>query len=196
MSAGAGGNLGSVQAAPAPPAPKPPVLSLKSPEIKAGQGTAALTASLKDGAGKPVSGASVTFYVDTGFFLGTGDIPIETTRGPLTAEYGAQDGKVNGLMEIGAARTNAEGIATLKYTPALGGDLKVVAKYGSDGQVLAENTVVWPSVEQSANYEPEIGILAPFLRPKIILGVILGTIWWLFLFVLYQVYAISREKTA
>ncbi|MBF8265049.1 MAG: putative lipoprotein [Dehalococcoidia bacterium] len=180
---------------PAPAVPKPPTLSLKTPEIKSGQGTATLTASLKDDKGRPISGATISFNIDTEFFLSSGDVPVDTSRGPYIADYGAQDSKVKGLMEVGQAKTNADGIATLKYTPAIGGDLKLVAKYESANPGTVENSIIWQSTEQGVNYHPEIGIETSFLRPKWILGIILGSIWSIFLYVLYQIFAITREKT-
>lgn len=196
---GTGGSTAPAQSAPvppAPPAPKPPTLSLKAPDMKAGEETVNLTASLKDEKGKPISGATISFFIDREFFLDSGNVPVETSRGPLIADYGAQEGKVKGLMEIGKAKTNGDGIATLKYTPAIDGNLKLVAKYESSNPGAVENSINWQITERGVSYHPEIGIDASFLSPKAILGIILGSIWAIFLYVLYQVFAISREKTA
>lgn len=181
-------------AGPMPGAPKAlPALTLKAPEIEAGAGIGIILASLKDGEGKPISGANIKFYVEQTFFLGLGNVPVETFRGPVVVDYGAQEGTVKGLMEIGEARTNAQGIASFKYSPAISGDLKLVAKYGPGNPNVVEATALWTGAEHSAHYHPDIGIRTSFLKPSWILGILLGGIWLTFLFVLYQVYAISRE---
>lgn len=105
-----------------------------------------LKATLSNSSGSPVSDTPVNFYIDMDFFT-------------------------TGLMQIGEAVTDSQGIATLDYTPRLSGDVRIIASYtnGSTAPVDAEAIVnLIASEEPFYQAEAGIHITAPF--PELFIG--------------------------
>jgi mono/diheme cytochrome c family protein len=88
-----------------------------------------LTAYVRDGQEKPVGGATVNFFVRVDFFA-------------------------SGLMEIGEALTDKEGVAIFEYTPQRSGELEIVASY----EDIETTTRVTLTNTDEPFYQPETGI--------------------------------------
>ncbi len=86
-------------------ATEPNTLAMAAPEQVAAGEPLMVTAYLRDGEEKPVSGAEVTFFIEVNFF----------TRD---------------RVEIGRAETDEDGMAVLHYTPRPTGNLQIVARTG------------------------------------------------------------------
>lgn len=100
-----------------------------------------MTAYLRDGQEKPVRGSVVKFFIKVDFFT-------------------------SGLMEIGEATTNDEGIAVLEYTPQQAGELDIVASYES-----VETTAMLTVAESAERfYHPEAGIPLPAMGKEVLIG--------------------------
>jgi mono/diheme cytochrome c family protein len=128
-----------------PPPTKPPVegasLTLSAPEQAQSGQSLTLTATLHDKQGKPAGGATVKFLIKVDFFT-------------------------SGLMEIGEAVTNDQGVAVLEYTPRQAGETQVVARYEATETTatvnLAQNTKPF--------YHAEAGIRLPAPGPDVLIG--------------------------
>lgn len=134
-------SLGS--AAPSGSTPAAPVevkgrLQLTAPQQAEPGHAVALKANLQDEQAKPIANATVIFFLDVNFFA-------------------------TGLMEIGEAVTDGQGVAVLEYTPKQGGELAAVARYGASE---ARANVSIPESESA--YEPEAGLHFPALSKDII----------------------------
>lgn len=166
-------------------------------------GEASLSAILTADDGKPIQGENINFYLDYSFFLGL------------------DSGKVSGMMDIGKATTDENGIARLKYTPRLGEDLKFVARYNGSGQFDAVVSPASAKIEDNGHrfYNSEVGIpmpslvhyslaesapvnpAAPFKQlltlklPTLILGLLIAGIWFTYVRVAYGLLRISRVYT-
>ena len=135
--------LGSLAAAaPSGTAPSAPpvaeglkgILRLTAPEQTASGQAVTLKATFDDEQGKPVANIPVKFYLNVELFT-------------------------TGLVEIGQAVTDEQGVAILEYTPRQAGAMAAVARYGASE---ARATV---SVSQGVEttYETEAGIHFPTL---------------------------------
>ena len=100
-----------------------------------------LSAVLQDSQGKPISSATVKFFIRTDFFT-------------------------SGLMEIGDALTNDEGVAVLEYIPRQTGDIQVVVRY----EAIETATTVSIAENDNPFYQTEIGIRLPAPGPEIFVG--------------------------
>lgn len=139
----------SLGAAPTPPGPTPsptPPLDegaltlVVPPEAQTGEGVTFL-ATLTDNQGKPRSGASVKFLLEEDFFA-------------------------RGLVEIGEATTNAQGMAALDYTPRRPGEPQVVAWFGQ----LQTQSRITITDSGEVFYHTEAGVKLPSLGPEIFIG--------------------------
>lgn len=100
-----------------------------------------LTAVLQDSQYKPVANAPVKFFIKVDFF-------------------------VSGLMEIGEAITNDQGVATLEYIPHLAGDVLIVTSY-EDTETTATVTL---SRSDEPSYQTDVGIRLPTLGKEVFIG--------------------------
>ncbi|MBI2867444.1 MAG: hypothetical protein HYX97_03805 [Chloroflexi bacterium] len=146
----------------------------------------ALAAILTDVAGSPISDEPVRFLASADFF-------------------------VQEWMEVGAAMTDSSGVAVVKYRPAQRGDVQIMASFSGDSAYQAsEMTSNAQLLGASRIYEVEGGLSLPQLGPKgtsfggapgfrvppvaaLALSVLILVIWGTYLFVVTQVYRISRE---
>ena len=92
-----------------PPSAQPPAdedrnILLTVPEQAQSGQPMTISASLQDKEGKPVVSARMEFFIEGDFFA-------------------------SGLMEIGDALTNAQGVAVFEFTPRQTGETRVVARY-------------------------------------------------------------------
>ncbi len=95
---------GEIPPAKTPPAVEGGTLLLTAPKQSQSGQLLTLTAVLQNGQGKPVGSTTVKFFIKVDFFA-------------------------SGLMEIGEAVTDEQGIAVLEYAPRQTGDIQVVARY-------------------------------------------------------------------
>jgi mono/diheme cytochrome c family protein len=100
-----------------------------------------LTATLLDSGGRPVQAEEVQFFLAVDFFT-------------------------SGQMEIGAAPTDKDGVATLKYVPRFSGPTQVLARHGS---AEATGSIALGETDQRF-YQPQAGIKLPALGPSIFFG--------------------------
>lgn len=176
-----------VQAVAGAVAAEPTTLAVDIPrEMVRGRETA-LAAVLTDAAGNPVQDASISFLVKSDFFV--------------------QD-----WMEVGEATTDSSGVAVTRYTPAQTDDFQLQASFPGDSAYQAsEVSFNIRLVGAPRLYEPDVGLDVPKLGPKgvafggapgfrvppvagIALSVLVLGIWSIYLFVVSQVYRISRES--
>jgi len=150
-------------------------LVIKAPEqIEAGQ-TLTLTAEVRENLyNDVVANARVYFFVKSDFFI-------------------------SGLVEIGDALTDENGIAKIDYIPNQPGALQIIANYKSVSSLEAAEAEGTVNITGSAKplYSTEIGIRYPnsFIIWVISIVAILCAIWSTFLFVLYQVQNIASRGT-
>ena len=135
-----------------PPPAQPPaegekgVLLLTVPEQAQSGQPVIMSATLQDKEGKPVGNVPVKFLIKVDFFA-------------------------SGLMEIGEAVTNGQGVAVVEYTPRQTGDIQVVARYEEDGLSPVETATMLTLVEiDEPFYQPEIGIQLPVLGEEVFIG--------------------------
>ncbi len=100
-----------------------------------------LVTTLKDGQGKPIEDATVKFFVRVDFFT-------------------------SGLMAIGEALTNSQGVATLKYSSRQAGDIAVVAHY----ETIEATTTLSLAESNGPFYQPEAGIKLPGMGNDVYVG--------------------------
>ena len=100
-----------------------------------------LTAVLQDSQYKPVANASVKFFIKVDFF-------------------------VSGLMEIGEAITNDQGVATFEYIPHLAGYVLIVASY----ETIETTATVTLSRSDEPSYEMKAGIRLPSPGEEVFIG--------------------------
>ncbi len=139
----------------APPEPTPTetptgkgnaTLLLTAPEQAQSGEPLTLTAVVKDSQGKPIRNAAVRFFIEVDFFA-------------------------SGLMEIGEAVANDQGVAVLEYTPRLEGDIEILARYDGDGFNPAESTVTLTLAgSDEPFYEVEVGMQLPTLGDEVFIG--------------------------
>ncbi len=108
-----------------------------------------LTAVLQDDQGKPIGNTPVKFLIRVDFFT-------------------------DGLMEIGEALTNDQGVAVFEYTPRLTGEIQVVAHHGRlytpDGQDHEAAITLNLAETERTFYTPEAGIRFPFPGNEVFIG--------------------------
>ncbi|MBI4301130.1 MAG: Ig-like domain-containing protein [Chloroflexi bacterium] len=102
-----------------------------------------LIATLRDAQGKPLPNALVHFAAKVDFFI-------------------------DGLMVVGEATTDSQGVATLQYEPRIGSEVQFVARYeGNNPGKASEATATVELPEHGSFYQPEAGIRMPTLGPKV-----------------------------
>lgn len=150
---------------------EPTALTLFPSAWQVAEGPVKLSATLKDGAGNPVPKATVRFYVD-GEFAGT-----------------------KGAMEVGAAKTDAKGMAAVSYNPTFAGQQQVAARFEGMGIYAESEKAVQIKVASArpAYAVAPIGLDAIRSRAPIALAMLVLSIWCTFGFVLYQIYGVRRE---
>lgn len=105
-----------------------------------------ISATLRDEQGKPIPNAPVKFFVKVEFFA-------------------------SGLMEIGEAITNDNGVATLEPVLRQTGDTQVVAHYERNGIASAEAAATVTLAESSEPfYQPDVGIHLPAPGKEVFIG--------------------------
>ena len=135
-----------------PPSTQPPaegeksILLLTVPEQAQSGQPVTISATLQDEEGKPIGNVLVKFSIRVDFFA-------------------------SGLMEIGDAVTNGQGVAIFEYTPQQMGDIQIVARYEGDGTGPVETTAMLTLVEvDEPFYQPEIGIQLPVPGEDVFIG--------------------------
>ena len=101
-----------------------------------------LTALLQDSQGKPIRNAMVKFLVKVEFFT-------------------------SGLMEIGEAATDDQGMAMLEYTPRLIGDIQIIARYEA---TETTTTLTLTGTFDEHFYYPQVGIQFPAPGEEVFIG--------------------------
>ena len=134
-----------------PPA-KPPaeeengIMRLTVPEQAQSGQPLAISAILQDNQGKPIANALVKFLIKVDFFT-------------------------SGLMEIGEAVTNEQGVATFEYVPQLTGDIQIVARHEVDDLSLIETATMLTLAEADEPlYQPQAGIRLPAPGKDVFIG--------------------------
>ncbi len=150
----------------------PTTLSVSPSSWVTGGDTVNLTAVLKDDKGTPVSKADVRFTVEAEFAGAKGD------------------------MEIGRAKTDANGVAFFDYQPLLGvKQHKITAHFDRMGIYdQSQKTIEIQELGVPPSAYKEAAISLEGIRqwaPVVLVAVILG-IWATFGYVLYQVFVIFR----
>ncbi len=132
-----------------------------------------LSTVVQDNQGKPLANVPVNFSIKADF-LGT-----------------------SGLVNVGSARTNIQGVAVLDYTPHISGDVQLITSYGNT-QTAQNITIADTNIP---NYQATAGIQLPTVGKEVLVGtpangdhggdgappIVLrlpgGTLSWLLLFV-------------
>lgn len=128
-----------------------------------------LTASLFTADGKPMSNATVRFYVRSSF------------------------AGVEGDMEIGRATTDSNGFATVPYRPGREGEVTIRAELAGDGQVTVVQTSTPLTVSGSRQvYVESAGIQVPGLGVGVLIAVLTG-VWSTLFIVALLIFLIARE---
>jgi mono/diheme cytochrome c family protein len=133
-----------------PPPAEPPTheeegtLLLTAPEQAQSGQPLTITTSLQDSEGKPIENATIKFFVKVNFFA-------------------------DGLMEIGEAVTNDQGVIVFEYIPRLTGDIQITAIHQGETHEAAI-TVNLEEVSE-AFYHSKAGLPTPgkdllFIGPK------------------------------
>lgn len=131
-----------VPPAPAEPSPEAGVsLLLSVPEQAQSGQPLTMTATLHDNEGIPIDGAIIKFFIKVDFFA-------------------------TGLMEIGEAVTNGEGVAVFEYTPRQSGERQVTARY--EANETSSTIILAPS--DIPFYQPQVGITLPSTGEEIFIG--------------------------
>ncbi len=118
-----------------PPAEEGGTLLLTAPEQAQSGQPLTLTAVLRDSQDKPIGSTTVKFFIKVDFFT-------------------------SGLMEIGEAVTNDQGIAVLEYTPRLAGDMQIVARHEGESYEAA-TTVTLTEADEPFYHHTEAGLQVP-----------------------------------
>ncbi|MFC2159661.1 hypothetical protein ACFLQS_02975 [Actinomycetota bacterium] len=122
---------------------------------------------------EPVADVRVEFFVKTDFFI-------------------------NGLVEIGEAVTDKEGIAKLDYIPNQPGDLQIVASYkaSADSKPIVAESKVIVSGKTKSFYQTVIGIQFPnsFTVWMVSIVIIIIGVWGTFLFIIYKVLVVHISR--
>ncbi len=140
-------SLGAAVPSEKPPPVKPPTegeegtLLLTVPEQAQSGQPLTLTATLQDSQGEPIGNVPVKFSIKVEFFT-------------------------SGLIEIGEAVTNDQGVTVLEYSPRQTGDIQVVARYEAI-EATATLTVTEPN---ESFYQAEAGIRLPALGKDVLVG--------------------------
>lgn len=155
-------------------APEPVIskLTLKVPLSAALGEPISLEATLEDGNNQPISKAAITFYNPASFLSGS-----------------------SGLMRVGDAVTNQQGIAILEYIPRRNGESQIIAEYKGDPQHAASNDTVTLNVTGSGegHYEAEAGLKVPGLNKWVLVG-ILGAVWGTMIYVGHLIVRIALSS--
>lgn len=159
-------------AAPPPAAVNPGAtrLTVAPSEWKVESRPVVLNATLKDGEGKVIPRAPVTFFVERQF------------------------GGVKSLMEVGRARTDDRGVAAVGYRPTTPGDQKVVARFDGLGRYdESEQALILEVLSARPTYELAPRELAPFRRwGPVGLVAVVAAAWLTIGFVVFQVTKLPR----
>lgn len=131
----------------APPATKPPAAEMVNRLLLTAPGQApagqplTLTATLQDSDGKPVKNAVVKFFIKVDFFT-------------------------NGLMEIGEAMTNDDGVAVFQYTPRQPDDIQILVRH----EATETTTTISLLTTGEPFYQAETGIKLPAPGEEVFIG--------------------------
>ncbi len=132
-----------------------------------------VTATLKDNEGKPVAKADVEYYLNSDFY-----------------------GQV-GAMRIGVAKTDANGVASMQFTPTTKSDkLEFIGRFTGRGALAeSEEAIAVQQVGVPAGY-----VTAPIGLDNVRnwghtgLAALILTIWATFGFVMFQAVGVSWSK--
>ena len=126
----------------APVAGEGGILLLTVPEQAQSGQSLTLTAILQDNQEKPIRSAIVKFFVKVDFFT-------------------------SGLIEIGEAVTNDQGMAVLEYTPRLSGDIQMIARYEA---IETATTLTLAEPDELFYHHTEAGIQFPAPGVEMFIG--------------------------
>lgn len=153
----------------------PTTLSLTPSDWITGGAPITLTTVLKDSRGAPISKAEVSFAVD--------------------AEFAGTKGK----MELGKARTDANGMASLSFQPTLSASKQTItARFdgmGIYGESQQATEITQVGVPPSAYRMESIGLESLRHWAPTAFGLAILAIWSTFGFVLYRAFSISRVRS-
>lgn len=138
------------------------------PPAKQGE-EAVLRAQLTTETGAPIEGVMVEFSVKTTFVT-------------------------TGWMRVGDARTDASGVAALRFKPNRGGDQTVQARYAGSGRYLGADKAFNLAVPlMNLTYEKGVRPLIPGLGFWLF-WLLLGGIWSTYFFVFVQLGLVTRDS--
>ncbi|MBI2853481.1 MAG: hypothetical protein HYX87_00990 [Chloroflexi bacterium] len=150
--------------------PAPAKLDLTAPSSGSVGDRLSLKALVSSATGEPMPGVVVVFKVSTSF-MNTED-----------------------SVELGRATTDKQGVAAMTYVPHSSGDLSISASLSGDVKpaVKSASSVV-KILEGPQQYDSEqIGVSVPGLGPWF-LAVVMGGIWFVFLWAMAQLRQIFRD---
>lgn len=132
-------------------------LKLAAPTVTTLAKDTELSATLLRADATPIRGAVVHFYADASF------------------------AGVNGRVHLGQATTDAQGVATIHYSPRHNGNLTVYAEFTGDGRYQAAESAATLQVTGSPPlYQETAGIQVPGLNSWLLIAVL--TVVWAILF--------------
>ena len=127
-----------------------------------------LAVTLLDPAGNPIAGALISFSIPTEFLNNTGD------------------------MDIGWARTNADGVASLDYAPRIEGEREIVASFDGNEIFTPSSITETLMVEQGPVSYRELSPVRVPGANKWMAAAVLLVVWGLFLSSLVRIWLIAR----
>lgn len=144
-------------------------VQLEAPQEASLGDTPVIRARLTTADGQPVKDALVTFF------------------SPVAL------GETSGEMEIGTARTDATGSASLEYQMRRSGTVTIIARFdGSAGYAASTATASLSVVGEKQLYTPDVGLSIPVLGSWLLV-MVLAVVWGLYFLVAGRVLAIARS---
>lgn len=130
-----------------------------------------IRANLQDTTGTPISGATLQFLSPASFLAGS-----------------------TGLMEVGEATTDDEGVAILEYEPRRNGTISIMAVFdGESGYARSERSIIFVVEGDRQLHESDAGITVPFINKSLLAGIV-GGIWAVLVFVGFLIARIALAK--
>lgn len=145
-----------------------PDLSLRFRDGVATGSPLQLAATLLDPAGNPIAGALISFSIPTEFLNNTGD------------------------MDIGWARTGANGMASLDYAPRIEGEREITAIFDGNAVFAPSSITETLTVEQGPVSYRELSPVRVPGANKWMAAAVLLVVWGLFLSSMARIWLIAR----
>lgn len=151
-----------------PPPPSATSIALTVPEQATVGSSVNLEAHLTDASGQPVAQRLITFYIPATFLAGA-----------------------TGLMRIGDATTDDQGVAVLPYVPKRDGATDVIAEYKGDSLHAYSQTTATTNVSGDVQlYVSQAGLKVPFVSKWLLVG-FLSAVWGTLLYVVHLIVRIA-----